>query len=102
MTEAVDVLHAMERLIALLRAEPGTDPAALQEATALLLRMGHRNGAAGYRAEKLQVVHDGFERWFGAGAGMNPGADPTSFREQLRRDIEHLRKALARGSEGQD
>ena len=102
MTEAVDVLHAIERLVALAKAGPGADAAALKEANAVLLRMGLGNGASGYKAEKLAVVRDSFEAWFGDGKWADLGDDPKIFRGHLLSDIEHLRKALARGSGGQD
>jgi hypothetical protein len=102
MSEAVDVLHAMERLVALAKAGPGADAGALKEANAVLFRMGLANGASGYKAEKLAVVRDGFEVWFSARKWGDDGDDPGTFRGHLLRDLEHLRKALARGSEGQD
>jgi 3-methyladenine DNA glycosylase/8-oxoguanine DNA glycosylase len=88
MSEAVDNLHAIERLVALAGIGPGADANALQEARSVLARMGLGTGATGYKAEKLKVVSDGFES----------GRD----RSVLMRDIDHLRKALARGAEGQD
>ena len=88
MSEAVDNLHAIERLVALANAGPGLNANALQEAQAILSRMGFGNGAAGYKAEKLKVVWDGFS------------STPVS--SHLLRDIDYLRKALARGAEGQD
>jgi hypothetical protein len=102
MTEAVDVLHAIERLVALAKAGPGADAAALKESNAVLLRMGLGNGASGYKAEKLIVVRDSFETWFGEGQWAGSGDDPQIARGNLISDIEHLRKALARGSGGQD
>jgi diacylglycerol kinase family enzyme len=45
MTEAVDVLHAMERLLALANAGPGSDAEALKEVNAVLFRMGLGNRA---------------------------------------------------------
>ncbi len=102
MTEAVDVLHAIERLVALASAGPGADAGALREANAVLLRMGLGNGASGYKAEKLAIVRDDFEAWFGEGKWADAGDDSEAFRGRLILDIEHLRKALARGSGGQD
>jgi hypothetical protein len=102
MSEAVDVLHAIERLVALANAEPGTDAGALQEVNSVLVRMGLGNGASGYKAEKLAVVRDGFEVWFSVRKWVDTADDPRKFRGQLLRDLEHLRKALARGSAGQD
>jgi hypothetical protein len=102
MTEAVDVLHAIERLVALAQTGPAADGQALQEANAVLVRMGMDNGATGYRAEKLSVVRDGFAQWFGGRNWAEGGDDTLAFRAHLQRDIEHLRKALARGSAGQD
>jgi hypothetical protein len=101
-TEAVDVLHAIERLVALAKTGPGEDAAALKEANAVLLRMGLGDGASGYKAEKLAVVRDGFEAWFGEGKSADSGDDSKAFRGRLLSNIEHLRKALARGSGGQD
>jgi len=102
MTEAVDVLHAIERLVAQANAGPAADVEALKEANAVLFRMGLGNGASGYKAEKLAVVRDGFETWFNEGKWADIGDDPKIFRGHLLSDIEHLRKALARGSGGQD
>jgi hypothetical protein len=94
MSEAVDNLHAIERLLALAGTKPGASPEALAEAHAVLARMGYGRGASGYKAEKLKVVSDGFDSLF---------ADPPAIaRSQLVRDIDYLRKALARGAEGQD
>jgi len=55
MTEAVDVLHAIERLVALAKAGPGADAAALKEANAALFRMGLgvQGGEAGGRPGRL-------------------------------------------------
>jgi hypothetical protein len=102
MSEAVDVLHAMARLVALANARPGADAAALGEVDAVLFRMGLGNGAGGYKAEKLAVVRDGFAKWLSARQWADDGGDSKAFGSQLLRDLEHLRKALARGSEGQD
>jgi hypothetical protein len=102
MTEAVDVVHAIERLVALAKASPGADAEALKEAHSVLFRMGLGNGASGYKAEKLVIVRDGFDTWFSEGKWVDSGDDAKIFRSQLCRDIEHLRKALARGSGGQD
>jgi hypothetical protein len=90
MSEAVDNLHAIERLVALAHAGTGAGARdeALQEARAILSKMGFGNGATGYKAEKLKVVWDGFN-------STPPG-------NHLLRDIDYLRKALARGAEGQD
>jgi hypothetical protein len=102
MTEAVDVLHAIERLVAQANAGPAADVEALKEANAVLFRMGLGNGASGYKAEKLAVVRDGFEAWFSDRTWADSGVESKIFRSHLLRDIEHLRKALARGSGGQD
>jgi len=58
--------------------------------------------ASGYKAERLAVVRDGFEVWFSEGQWAESGDDSQIARGQLLSDIEHLRKALARGSGGQD
>jgi len=102
MTEAVDVLHAIERLVALAKAGPGADAAALKEANAVLFRMDLGSGASGYKAEKLAVVRDSFEPWLSVRKWVAYGDDPKVFSGHLLSDIEHLRKALARGSGGQD
>jgi hypothetical protein len=102
MTEAVDVVHAMERLVALANAGPRADAGALKEANSVLSRMGLGNRASGYKAEKLAVVRDGFEAWFSARSWADGGDEAKAFKSHLLRDLEHLRKALARGSEGQD
>ena len=85
-SEAVDNLHAIDRLVALANSGSVISQAPLQEAHAILSKLGLGNGAIGYKAEKLQAVRDGFEGASG----------------HLIRDIDHLRKALARGAEGQD
>jgi hypothetical protein len=92
-SEAVDVLHAIERLVALANTGQRTDAAALDEVHSILSRMGLGTEATGYKDEKLMAVREGFESWFGVTAVS---------KTQLLRDIELLRKALARGSEGQD
>jgi hypothetical protein len=85
-SEAVDNLRAIDRLVALANSGSVISAEALQEAHAILSKLGLGNGATGYKAEKLQAVWDGFEVASG----------------RLIRDIDHLRKALARGAEGQD
>ena len=100
MTEAVDVLHAMERLVALANAGPMPDASALQEVNSVLLRMG--SGASGYKAEKLTAVRDDFAAWFSVRKWAGDGSEAKAFKGQLLRNLEHLRKALARGTEGQD
>ena len=102
MTEAVDVLHAIERLTALVGPEPVPNPAALESVRAVLASMGLGNGSTGYRTEKLAAVSEDFATWFGVGVPAAISAVPGTFRTRLLRDIEHLKKALARGSEGQD
>lgn len=102
MTEAVDVLHAIERLVALAKTGPGANAEALKEANAVLLRMGLGDGAFGYKAEKLAIVRDDFKAWFSESKWADSGDDAKAFRGHLLLDIEHLRKALARGSGGQD
>jgi len=47
-------------------------------------------------------VRDGFEAWFSDRTWADSGVESKIFRSHLLRDIEHLRKALARGSGGQD
>jgi hypothetical protein len=102
MSEAVDVLHAVERLIGLAEVGPGANAEALQEAKSVLLGMGLVQGATGYKSEKLIAVRDRFETWMGSRNWSQDGEDSREFKRLLLRDIEHLRKALARGSEGQD
>ena len=102
MTEAVDVLHAISRLTGLVGASPTPDAVALESARAVLRSMGWGNSATGYRAEKLSAVGEDYAAWFGAGVPSVISTDPGAFRTRLLRDIEHLKKALARGSEGQD
>jgi hypothetical protein len=63
--------------------------------------MGLNNGATGYTAEKLQAVMEDFDCWYGARSAVSLD-DPSVARAHLLRDIEHLKKALARWSEGQD
>ncbi|MEO6080831.1 MAG: hypothetical protein ABIQ86_13800 [Steroidobacteraceae bacterium] len=100
--EAVDVLHAVERLVAIAHSEPGADPGALKEVTAILSRMGLNDGSPGYKAEKLAAVCNGFGKWLGGGKEMAQEEDSNISREHLLSDIEKLRKVLARGSGGQD
>ncbi|MEO8307395.1 MAG: hypothetical protein ABI616_05085 [Pseudomonadota bacterium] len=104
MSEAVDNLHAIESLVALVAAASGADAGAVMQAQAILSKMGLGNKAVGYKAEKLQQVSDGFNSWLGAHkAGPELSDDDVSAaRTRLIREIEHLRKALARGAEGQD
>jgi hypothetical protein len=90
--EAVDVLHAIERLVVIARSAPGIDSGAMTEVTAILSPMRLGEDPSGYKAEKLAAVSKGFEAW--QSSGRIPG--------QLLHDIEKLRKALARGSGGQD
>jgi hypothetical protein len=102
MSEAVDILHAVERLVAMANSAPAAHPAALHEVHEILLRMGLRDGAAGYKAEQLRIVLAGFETWFGTHSPAVTARDTAALRGRLLLDIEHLRKALARGSGGQD
>ena len=102
MTEAVDVLHAIENLVSLVDRAPATDANVLRDVDAILFRMGLGRGAKGYKAEKLASVRDAFHAWFSARGLQGGGDDSQLFRQRLLLDIEHLRKALARGSEGQD
>ena len=103
MSEAVDVLHAIENLVSLVDRAPATDANVLRDVDAILFRMGLGKGAKGYKAEKLTSVRDAFRSWFSArGPHGGGGDDPQALRQRLLLDIEHLRKALARGSEGQD
>jgi hypothetical protein len=90
--EAVDALHAVERLVAVARGGPRLDPQALQEVAAMLTRMGQDGVLSVYKAEKLAAVREGFESW------SSSGDVPA----QLLPDIEKLRKVLARGGGGQD
>ena len=102
MSEAVDVLHAIENLVSLVDRAPAADANALKDVDAILLRMGLGKAAKGYKAEKLTSVRNAFQSWFGARSVQGGDSDPQAFRQRLLLDIEHLRKALARGSEGQD
>jgi hypothetical protein len=68
----------------------------------VLVRMGFGGAAAGYKAEKLAAVRDGFDAWFSARQWAAMGEDPDAFRRRLLHDIEHMKKALARGAAGQD
>ena len=97
--EAPDAIHAIERLRELAGEGPGENPAALEEAIAILCRMG--SGAGGYMSEKVAATREGFETWF-SGRKWESDSDPKAFRTILMHDIEKLRKALARGTSGQD
>jgi hypothetical protein len=101
MTIAIDALHAIEELTALAGAKAGPDPQALARVHDVLTTMGLNSGATGYKADKLQAVRDDFAAWFGNQGSTGPD-DPSASRLRLLRNIEHLKKALARWSEGQD
>jgi hypothetical protein len=90
--EAVDALHAIERLVAVARSGPGIDPQALHEVTAILSRMSADGALSDYKGQKLAAVREGFASW--SSSGKVPA--------QLLPDIEKLRKVMARGSGGQD
>jgi len=98
--EAPDAIHAIERLRELANERPGDSPEALKEATTILYRMG--SGASGYMSEKVAAAKGSFETWFSPRKGEKHGSDPDAFRAILMHDIEKLRKALARGTAGQD
>jgi hypothetical protein len=102
MSEAVNILHAVERLVALAGIGPGADAGALKEVESVLLSMGLGQESSGYKSQKLSAVRDRFETWLGSRNWSQDGEDSRVFKGLLLRDIEHLRKALARGSEGQD
>jgi hypothetical protein len=90
--EAVDALHAIERLVAVARSGPAVDKRALSEVTAILSRMSADGAQSEYKAQKLAAVREGFESW--SAGGKVPA--------QLLPDIEKLRKVMARGGGGQD
>jgi hypothetical protein len=90
--EAVDALHAIERLVAVARSGARVDPQALNEVTTILSRMSADGALSAYKAEKLAAVSEGFQSW--SSSGQVPA--------QLLPDIEKLRKVLARGGGGQD
>lgn len=105
MNEAVDNLHAIEQLLALANAAPGADTDALQKVYAVLARLGLGSSASGYKAEKLKAVSDRFDAWLGSPQTNGRAAADISTgvaRTRLVREIDVLRKALARGAEGQD
>jgi hypothetical protein len=102
MTDAVTNLHAIEKLLTLVNTGPGANAAASKEAKSVLFRLGQQSRAAGYTAEKLAAVRDDIETWFSPRNWLAYGDDPQVFKARLLRDIEHLKKALARKSEGQD
>lgn len=93
MSEAVDNLHAIERLVALASSGPRVGADTVLQAHTILSKMGYENGATGYKAEKLKVVWEGFDSLC---------SDAVLRNGQLLRDIDYLRKAMARGAEGQD
>jgi len=98
--EAPDAIHLIERLRELAGKGPGESPAALKELTTILHRMG--SGTSGYMSEKVAATKEGFEAWFSARKWEKYGSDPIAVRTILMHDIEKLRKALARGTAGQD
>jgi hypothetical protein len=100
--QAADVGHAIKRLQELADTGPGANREALEEAQAILYRMGSAGGATGYLAEKLAGTKASFETWLSVREWEKYGADPQAFRAILLQDIEKLRKALARGAAGQD
>jgi hypothetical protein len=102
MTEAVDVLHAVEQLLALAKRGPGADAAASHQVNVVLVRLGLGKVSSAYTAEKLAAVRDSFDAWFSARQWAAMGEDPGVFRHHLLHEIEHLKKALARGAAGQD
>lgn len=100
--QALDVGLAIKRLLELADMGPGANPEALQEAQAILHRMGSRGVASDYLAEKLTATNGSFETWLSERKWQVSGSDPQAFRMTLLQDVEKLRKALARGAEGQD
>jgi hypothetical protein len=97
--QAADAGHAIARLLELANLGPGADSGALQEAQAVLYRMGGAGEATGYLAERITAARASFETWLGNGKS---GSDPQALRAVLLHDIEKLRKAIARGVAGQD
>jgi hypothetical protein len=57
--EAVEVLHAIERLVAMARSGSGFGPDARADVTVILSRMGMNTASTGYKAEKLGAVSAG-------------------------------------------
>ncbi len=100
--QAADAGHAIKRLQELASVGPGADPNALEEAQAILYRLGNGGEASGYLAEKLAAARGSFDTWFSDSKWEKYSADPQAFRVILLQDIEKLRKALARGAAGQD
>jgi hypothetical protein len=101
MMQAADVGHVIEQLKALMGAGPGSNPEALSQAEAILARIRQAATLTTYTAEKVAAVADGFRTWLSAGGGQKALA-VEEFRSNLQRDIDKLRHALARRSEGQD
>jgi hypothetical protein len=100
--QAADVGHAIERLRELANKGPGAQPEALKEAQAILFRLGVDGDPSGYLSEKLTATRSSFEAWLGENQRGSDGGDRQAFGRTLTQDIERLRKALARGSAGQD
>lgn len=100
--QAADVGHAIERLRELADKGPGAQPEALQEAQAILSRLGVDGDPSGYLSEKLTAARGSFEAWLGESKRDRHGSDSQASGATLLQDIEKLRKALARGSAGQD
>jgi hypothetical protein len=100
--QVADAGHAIERLRELATQGPGAHPEALKEAQAILSRLGVGGDPSGYLAEKLTAAKSSFEAWLSDSRRDSYGSDPQAFEATLLQDIEKLRKALARGSAGQD
>lgn len=99
--QSIDAGNAIKQLQELVNAGPGPDPQALNEAMLILFRLGG-GVPSGYLSEKLIATKGSFETWLSARKWQSCGEDSQTFRSILLHDIEKLRKALARGAEGQD
>lgn len=100
--QASDIGHGIEQLLAVVPHGPGDNAPALEQARAILFRLGRGNGATGYTAEKLEELAADLATWFGPGPWPSQNVDSAAFSNRLLRDIDRLRKALARGSQSQD
>ena len=99
--QAADVGHDIERLVALLGDGPRIDPGALLQVEYVLAHLERGASANPYKLEKIAAVRGDFRNWLG-GTKLPNGSEPSGFKIALTRDIEHLRKAFARGSQSQD
>jgi len=99
--QAADIGHVIEQLKALMGTGPGSNPEAQAQAEAMLDRIRQAAPPTPYTAERVAAVASGFRTWLSAG-GSQAGGSVDDCRRSLQREIDKLRHALSRRSEGQD